>query len=88
MGKVLRQYHRHLALLKMARQQRETREQAQQVRKDHPFVPDVRNKSHCAIARFKPGENDFVDSDCHQACERNTQGVMMKHRNAKESQPE
>ena len=63
----------------MARQQRETHQQTKQIGEDDPLVLDVRKKSDYAGTRLEAGERDFVDRNCHQADERDTHGVMMKH---------
>ena len=41
-----------------------------------------------AIASSEAREEDFVNCDRCQASERNPHGVMMKYRNAEQSQPE
>jgi hypothetical protein len=51
-------------------------------------VLDVRKKTHHAFAGFEAGENSFVDRDDRQAREGNAHRVMVKHRNAKQSQAE
>ena len=88
MRKILWQRHRHVTFFKMARQQRKTHQQTKQVDEDDPFVLDVRYKSDHARTRFEAGERDFVDRNCHQADERDTHGVKMKHGDADQRQAE
>jgi hypothetical protein len=72
----------------MAGQQRETHQQTKQIGEDDPLVLDVRKKSDYAGTRLEAGERDFVDRNCHQADERDTHGVMMKHGDADQRQAE
>ncbi len=72
----------------MARQQRKTHQQTKQVNEDDPFVLDVSDKTHNAIASPKAGEGDFVDRDYNQSRKRDTHGVTMKHRDADQRQTE
>ena len=68
-----------MTFFEMARQQRKTRQQTKQIDEDDPFVLDVSDETHDAVASLKAGEDHFVNRDCNQPGKRNTHGLMMKH---------
>src|SRR6266480_6221345 len=82
------EHNRHVTLFKMTRQQRKTHQQAKQIDQDHPFVLDVSDETHNAIASLKTGERDFIDRDRHQATESNAQGITVEHRYTEQRQTE
>ena len=54
------QQRRHLAVLEMLRQQRETEQQAQAIGEDDPLMGQVGEQARDAVARLEPGEGEFV----------------------------
>ena len=85
-GRIFRQHRRHLAVLEMLRQQRETEQQAQQVGEDDPFVLQVLDETRDAGARLEPGECELVEGDGRQPDQRHPQRVMVEQRHAEQRQ--
>ena len=82
------QHHGHVTLLEMARRQRKAGQQAKQVNEDDPLVLEMEKEPCRARTGLKTGEHDLVERDRNQARESDSQGVMMKDRNAEQGQPE
>ena len=53
------QQRRHLAVLEMLRQQRETEQQAQAIGEDDPLMGQVGEQARDAVARLEPGEGSL-----------------------------
>jgi hypothetical protein len=51
-------------------------------------VLDVSDETHNAIASLKASEDDFVSRNRNQPRKRDTHGVVMKHGDANQGQPE
>ena len=82
-GQVVRHDLRHLALFKMVGEQRESHQQTQQIRKQHPLVPKMPHESCDACAGLKTCEGNFVSCDHDRAYHRDFQRVLMQERNAR-----
>ena len=80
----LGQDHRHVALFKMAGEQRKTGEQAEQVGNRHPFMTKMPGKTSHADTGLEAGKNDLVQADREQPGQRHVQRGMVKERHAEQ----
>ena len=85
-GQERRHLVRDAALLEMARQDRETHQQQEQVRQHHPLVLDVQRKAAEAGAGFESRERELVEDDGGEAGERDLERAVMEQRDAEQRQ--
>ena len=87
MGQKFRQHYRDVAFLEVPRQQREASEQTEKVDEDDPFVAEMSEEPGRAGAGFETGEHHLVNRNRHQSDESDPERVVMKKRDAEQSQP-
>jgi hypothetical protein len=87
-GQEPRQHRRHLALLEQVGQQREAEQQQQQVRQDHPLMPQVQHEAAESGAALERRQHDLVQANQYRAAERDAQGVVVEQRHAGKHQAE
>ena len=88
---IVGQQHRHLVghltFFEVARQQRKSHQQQEQISQDYPFVLHMLRKASESGTILKSSKGDFVCGDRRKTCEGDLKRVMMKERNAKSVSP-
>ncbi len=77
-----------MALFEVVGQEREPDEEAKEIGKDHPLVPEMKNKTADAGAGVEPSPGDLIDRDRAKADQCCAKRVVMKQRDAQQGQPE
>ena len=77
-----------MALLEVAREQREAHQQTEQVGQRHHFVSEMAGEAGQAKAGLESGEQDLVGADGDEAGQCDLQRVVVEERDAEQGQRE